>query len=118
MLQEPAQATKLAASDSSTDGLPKEGSNGLPGPGREPEMGQEPAGPDQSLPVSSEPASGQQPPIPRERTATSYINVSYVIPKCTFMKAVTIKVFVNISCASHARVIREVGGSSDLQKRD
>lgn len=79
MLREPAQATKLAASDSSADGLPKEGSNGLPGPGREPEMGQEPAGPDQSLPVSSEPGSGQQPPIPRERTATSYINVSWMI---------------------------------------
>lgn len=76
MLREPAQATKLAALDSSADGLPKEGSNGLPGPGREPEMGQEPAGPDQSLPISSEPGSVQQPPIPRERTATSYINVS------------------------------------------
>lgn len=80
MLREPAQATKLAAaSDSSMDGLPKDGSNGLPGPGREPEMGQEPAGPDQSLPVSSEPNSGQQPPIPRERTATSYINVGYIL---------------------------------------
>jgi len=76
MLREPAQATKLAALDSSADGLPKEGSNGLPGPGREPEMGQEPAGPDQSLPISSEPGSVQQPPMPRERTATSYINVS------------------------------------------
>ncbi|XP_069695584.1 polycomb protein Sfmbt-like isoform X2 [Periplaneta americana] len=74
MLREPAQATKLAASDNNAEGLPKEASNGLPGPGREPEMGQEPAGPDQSLPVSSEPGSGQQPPIPRERTATSYIN--------------------------------------------
>lgn len=74
MLREPAQATKLAALDSSADGLPKEGSNGLPGPGREPEMGQEPAGPDQSLPVSSEPGTVQQPPLPRERTATSYIN--------------------------------------------
>ncbi|PSN32045.1 hypothetical protein C0J52_16697 [Blattella germanica] len=74
ILREPAQATKLAASDNGTEGLPKEGSNGLPGPGREPEMGQEPAGPDQSLPVSSEPGSGQQPPLPRERTATSYIN--------------------------------------------
>jgi hypothetical protein len=115
MLQEPAQATKLAASDSSTDGLPKEGSNGLPGPGREPEMGQEPAGPDQALPVPSEPTGGQQPPIPRERTATSYINVSHVVPKYTLLMAVASKVSVNdvscwCRCASHACVVLEVGG--------
>lgn len=40
---------------------------------QEPETGQEPAGPDQSLPVSSEP---QNPPP--ERKVTSYINVSRV----------------------------------------
>lgn len=38
---------------------------------QEPEAGLEPAGPDQSLPVSTEP----NPPV--ERKATSYINVSY-----------------------------------------
>lgn len=36
----------------------------------EPETGQEPAGPDQSMPVSTEPNP------PSERKATSYINVS------------------------------------------
>lgn len=36
----------------------------------EPETGQEPAGPDQSMPVSTEPNP------PSERKATSYINVN------------------------------------------
>lgn len=39
---------------------------------QEPETGQEPAGPDQSLPVSSE----AEPPA--ERKATSYINVGFL----------------------------------------
>ncbi|XP_067009728.2 MBT domain-containing protein 1 isoform X2 [Anabrus simplex] len=99
--REPAQATKLTAEIHHTgkrprsissvaqrfrgytldtsfshtgDGVPE--GNGLPA--REPEMGQEPAGPDQSLPVSSEPS---QPPIPRGRTATSYINSTAVSTK-------------------------------------
>lgn len=38
----------------------------------DPEAGQEPAGPEQSLPVSSEMASP-----PSERKVTSYINVSF-----------------------------------------
>lgn len=54
---------------------------------REPEPAEEPAGPDQTLPS---PTSGQgqalndtqseiqSPPLPKERTATSYINVSIV----------------------------------------
>ena len=42
-----------------------------------PEMGQEPAGPDQSLPVASEPSVPTPPPLPSpERTPTSYVNVS------------------------------------------
>lgn len=46
---------------------------------QEPEAGLEPAGPDQSLPVSTEP----NPPV--ERKATSYINVSYFTQSVTFL---------------------------------
>lgn len=62
--------------------------DGIGTPTKEPEMAQEPAGPDQSLPIASEP---DQPPLPRGRTATSYINVSVIqyasmffLPMCCF----------------------------------
>ncbi|KRT84601.1 Sterile alpha motif containing protein, partial [Oryctes borbonicus] len=45
---------------------------------QEPETGQEPGGPDQSLPVSSEP---QSPPL--ERKVTSYVNVSHTAQMCS-----------------------------------
>ncbi|XP_043277511.1 polycomb protein Sfmbt-like isoform X2 [Venturia canescens] len=74
---EPAQGTKIER-DRDLESLPEQGS-------REPETAQEPAGPDQTLPS---PTSGQgqslnetqseiqSPPPPKERTATSYINVT------------------------------------------
>ena len=75
--QEPAQGTKIER-DRDFESLPEQGE-------REPEPALEPAGPDQTLPS---PTSGQgqalneaqsevqSPPPPKERTATSYINVS------------------------------------------
>ncbi|XP_071454837.1 MBT domain-containing protein 1-like isoform X2 [Hetaerina americana] len=70
---EPAQATKLTSEDHSVGAEAIPEGNGLPS--MEPEMGQEPAGPDQSLPVASEPSPPTSlPELPRERTATSYIN--------------------------------------------
>ncbi|XP_063222708.1 polycomb protein Sfmbt isoform X2 [Bacillus rossius redtenbacheri] len=77
--REPAQATKLTPDihhlQAGGEVVP-EGSGVV---GREPEMGQEPSGPDQSLPVSTEP---NQPPIPRERPASSYISMPATSSKC------------------------------------
>lgn len=47
---------------------------------QEPEAGLEPAGPDQSLPVATEPNP------PAERKATSYINVSFHFKSTNRMK--------------------------------
>ncbi|KAK0077711.1 hypothetical protein PV325_003554 [Microctonus aethiopoides] len=75
---EPAQGTKIER-DRELGSLPEEGK-------REPEPAQEPAGPDQTLPspTSGQGQSisetlhidGQNPPLPRERIATCYINVN------------------------------------------
>lgn len=74
---EPAQGTKIER-ERDLESLPEQA-------GREPEPAQEPAGPDQTLPS---PTTGQgqaqneaqsdvqSPPPPKERTATSYINVT------------------------------------------
>lgn len=75
---EPAQGTKIER-ERDLESLPEQGS-------REPEPAEEPAGPDQTLPS---PTTGQgqalndtahseiqNPPPPKERIATSYINVS------------------------------------------
>ncbi|XP_015601352.1 polycomb protein Sfmbt isoform X2 [Cephus cinctus] len=74
---EPAQGTKIER-ERDLESLPEQG-------GREPEPAEEPAGPDQTLPspttgqgqAQSEAQSEvQRPPLPKERTATSYINAT------------------------------------------
>lgn len=73
---EPAQGTKIER-ERELESLPEQGS-------REPEPAEEPAGPDQTLPsptsgqgqaLSDTQSDVQSPPPPKERTATSYINV-------------------------------------------
>ncbi|KAL2728805.1 polycomb protein Sfmbt-like [Vespula squamosa] len=74
---EPAQGTKIER-ERDLESLPEQG-------GREPEPAEEPAGPDQTLPsptsgqgqaLSDTQSDVQSPPLPKERTATSYINVT------------------------------------------
>ncbi|EFN85119.1 Polycomb protein Sfmbt [Harpegnathos saltator] len=74
---EPAQGTKIER-ERDLESLPEQGS-------REPETAEEPAGPDQTLPspttgqgqaLNDTQSEVQNPPPPRERTATSYINVT------------------------------------------
>lgn len=74
---EPAQGTKIER-ERDLESLPEQRS-------REPETAQEPAGPDQTLPspttgqgqaLSDTQSEVQNPPPPKERTATSYINAS------------------------------------------
>lgn len=74
---EPAQGTKIER-ERDLESLPEQRS-------REPETAQEPAGPDQTLPspttgqgqaLNDTQSEVQSPPPPKERTATSYINVS------------------------------------------
>jgi len=82
---EPAQGTKIER-ERDLESLPEQRS-------REPEPAEEPAGPDQTLPS---PTTGQgqalndtqrevqSPPPPKERTATSYINVSVISFRSAF----------------------------------
>lgn len=74
---EPAQGTKIER-ERDLESLPEQGS-------REPEPAEEPAGPDQTLPsptsgqgqaLSDMQSDVQSPPPPKERIATSYINVT------------------------------------------
>ncbi|KAI4493233.1 hypothetical protein M0802_009521 [Mischocyttarus mexicanus] len=74
---EPAQGIKIER-ERDLESLPEQGS-------REPEPAEEPAGPDQTLPsptsgqgqaLSDMQSDVQSPPPPKERTATSYINVT------------------------------------------
>lgn len=77
---EPAQGTKIER-ERDLESLPEQRS-------REPETAQEPAGPDQTLPspttgqgqaLNDTQSEVQNPPPPKERTATSYINASITI---------------------------------------
>jgi len=78
---EPAQGTKIER-ERDLESLPEQRS-------REPETAQEPAGPDQTLPspttgqgqaLNDMQSEVQSPPPPKERTATSYVNVSVTFP--------------------------------------
>jgi hypothetical protein len=77
---EPAQGTKIER-ERDLESLPEQRN-------REPEPAEEPVGPDQTLPspttgqgqaLNDTQSEVQNPPPPKERTATSYINVSIII---------------------------------------
>lgn len=108
---EPAQGTKIERERGDLESLPEQRS-------REPEPAEEPVGPDQTLPS---PTTGQgqalsdtqseiNPPPPKERTATSYINVSntVVLFLCVFKELIKKKQTNKIKLFQLAHVFRSL----------